>query len=173
MNKAQIFSMDAFLSILGITIILGLVTSQFSVMYDQYSENHFERLDSIASDMANIAVSNIMAKQVNGVKRTSVIEAGKLTEFVSFLGTTLGDDYGGFVKLEGNQRKTVNGGCESTQMQAIEKRLVLVSGNVGWLQVGICYTQTETAASSSVVIEENVDEEPQEGEAPPVLPEDE
>ena len=148
MNKAQIFSLDAFLSILGITIILGLVTSQFSIMYDQYSENHFERLDSIASDMTNIAVSNIMAKQVNGVKRTAILEAGKLTEFVSFLGTNLGDDYSGFVKLEGNQRKTVNGGCESTQMQAIEKRLVYVSGQVGWIQVGICYTQPESVENA-------------------------
>jgi len=142
-NKGQIFSMDALLSILGVTIILGLVTTQFSILYDQYQENVFEKLDSIASDMANIGTSNYMAHPFpDGIKKPGVIDSGKLTEFRTFLEQTYGKDYSGKVELLGS-RELINDGCSKQKNYAIEQRLVMDFGSkqVGWLRIGVCYSE--------------------------------
>ena len=140
MKKGQLFSLDAFLSILGVTVMLGLVTAQFTILFDQYNENVFERLEMIASDMNNIAVSNIMVSNLVGGPKTAVVDRGKLTEFGAFMEDTLGEEYNAEIRAFGTEKK-VNGGCADAEIKASNRRLIMDynSKQVSWLETMVCY----------------------------------
>ncbi len=60
--KGQIFTLDMLLALAAVTAVLGYTTMQFENVYSQSHNLEYQKMQTLADDIAQLAVKNLLAK---------------------------------------------------------------------------------------------------------------
>ena len=137
MEKGQLFSLDAFLALLAVTLAIGLLVSHTEALYTTSSIE----LKTIASDWSQIAVKKTLV--VNPLQSNN-LDSNKLQSVLRpELNTVFGSDYNYEVDLYQGTTTLVGSissvkKCLTANEVSIIKRPAMVDGLSGYLLMKVC-----------------------------------
>ena len=136
--KGQIFTLDAFLSVLLFTVMLGMFAMQFEqVQYRAENLNYIE-LQTLANDWSQIAVKNTLVKD----NYTGEIgaDSAHLDVLSAQMNGSIRPPFYYEVTITGSTPVTIKSSIDCTGMSnvAVTRRIVTVDGTQQNLTVKIC-----------------------------------
>ncbi len=131
--KAQLFSLDALLALLFVTIAILLVSIQFEHYYQSANDLQSEEIQLLASDYSQIAVKRILA-----VSEPNVVSEAKMNDLKTFLDNNLPADYSYEASLLSTSINRSS--CNSKNFISIENRSVVDSNTLtqAWFVLKVC-----------------------------------
>jgi hypothetical protein len=143
--KGQLFTADVLASLLIVTIIVAFTTWEFEQVYSRSSDVQYDKLNSLASDIGQMAAKNILANRSGTVIRANWIEPGRWALLRGNMSEMLLPPLGYEASVSGGfsgSAITGNGGCPSTKANiAVARRLVYfrgASGEMPTLTIKVC-----------------------------------
>jgi len=141
--KGQLFTMDVLASVLIVTIIVAFTTWEFEQVYSRASDTQYEKLNSLASDIAQMAVKNILANRSRGTIRANWIEPGRWDLLKGNMSEMISPPYSYYAMVSSRSDLTITGygGCDAKANVAVARRLVYfrgASGEIPVLTVKVC-----------------------------------
>lgn len=130
--KGQLFISDILVSILILTIVVAFVTWQFDLIYSSAPDAEYEKLDSMAKDISQMAVKKIVVdKSPNWVldNRWDYLRAN--------MSSMIKPPYGYEATLS-TLSIIGNGGCASKSNIAVSRRLVYYNKASAEFTVKVC-----------------------------------
>ena len=135
MKKAQIFTLDAFLALLAVTIILGYLTWETEEAYKIGGLGEQQKLERIADDWAHIAVKNLLLTADN---KPNLIKTPTSSDSLSTqMQNAIKDPYAYELLLPGTTIAG-NGGCAGKANIAAADRIVYHGSSAEVLTVKVC-----------------------------------
>ncbi len=132
-SKGQIFTLDAFLSFLLVTVAVGLIATQTSQILNMPSNE----IQQLSSDFAQIAVKRTLAvNEPNNLSSSKMPELGNLMNSI-FQGTA----YEYEAELYNSTDTLVikkNQGCSSFKKVAVTQKPAIVDNQEGYFKMKIC-----------------------------------
>lgn len=131
-SKGQIFTLDAFLALLLVTISLGLIVAQIESIKNQPSSD----LQTLSSDFAQVALKRtLVVNQPNNLSSSKLNDLKSLMDNI-FIGTA----YEYQVELYNGTTSTIekSTGCDSMKDVSIAKEPAVVDNQSGYLKIEIC-----------------------------------
>jgi len=141
--KAQLFSLDALLALVFVTVAVMLLTTQFEHYYKTVNEKKFEENNLLASDLSQVAVKRVLAVagEYTSVK-PNVIKPDKMNDLNISLNSTLPIDYSYEASLSGDSiSSTINrGSCSGKNFVSISNRSVIIynDNSLAWFVMKVC-----------------------------------
>ena len=134
-SKGQIFTLDAFLALLIVTIAIGLIITQFESMQNSPQNN----LQILSSDFAQILTKRTLIVEEPNNLTTSQAKLNEAKQLMNnvFLNT----NYEYEIEIYNSTDKTTISktiGCSSYKDVAITKVPAIVDNQEGYLEVKIC-----------------------------------
>lgn len=134
MKKGQIFTLDVFLALLAVTVILGYMAWQLEEVYSQSYGVEFTKVQSMSNDWSQIAVKNLLAK---GDKPNDV-NLAKLDDLETEMDEVIVFPYYYEVLMPGSGVLINQGVCDGKSNIAVSRRLVMVDKVLDELIVKVC-----------------------------------
>ena len=134
-SKGQIFTLDAFLALLIVTIAVGLIITQFESLQNSTQNN----LQALSSDFAQILTKRtLIVKEPNNLT-TSQAKLGEAKQLMDNVFSNTNYEY----EIEiynSTDKTTINKtiGCNSFKDVAITKAPAIVDNQEGYLEVKMC-----------------------------------
>ena len=131
--KGQLFIADILASLLIVTVIVAYTTWELEQVYSRASDVQYEKLNTLANDIAQMAVKNILASRTSGnVILANSITVSRWDLLKGNMSQMILTPYGYEANVSGGFSQpliTGNGGCPSTRTNiAVARRLVYFSG---------------------------------------------
>ena len=143
--KGQLFTMDILASVLVVTIIVAFTTWEFEQVYSRSSDVQYEKMSSLANDIAQMAVKNILASRSGGTIRANWVDTARWDLLKGNMSEMVPQPYGYEASINRGFSQpliTGNGGCPSTKTNiAAAQRLVYfsgVNGEIPTLTIKVC-----------------------------------
>jgi len=141
--KGQLFIADVLASLLIVTIIVAYTTWELEQIYNRTPDAEYEKLNSLANDIAQMAVKNILANRTGGLIRPNWIEPNRWNLLKGNMSEMVPSPYGYEASVSGTTLSiSGSGGCPSTKSNiAVARRLVYyngASGEIPVLTVKVC-----------------------------------
>lgn len=131
--RGQIFTLDALLSVLIATAIIGLVTMQLGMIYNHSSDiNYFEK-QALADDWSQIAVKNILLAN----DYSPNIDSAKIPLLSSNMSNAIGTKFSYAIISTAGSSINPNV-CDGKNNTAVSKRNVIFISGLGTITVKIC-----------------------------------
>jgi hypothetical protein len=127
-------------SVLILTVIIGFATWELEQVYSRAPDAEYAKVYSLAGDIGQIAVKNLLANRSNSGIMPNVVNASKWPELGTFMGGMILPPYAYEANLSnsGLTKITGNGGCDSKQNVASARRIVYIDNAVGVLLIKVC-----------------------------------
>jgi len=139
--KGQLFTMDVLASVLIVTIIVAFTTWEFEQIYSRSSDVQYEKISSLANDIAQMAAKNILANRSDGKVLPNWVDParwGLLTGNMSqMIPLTSPYAYSANI-IHSGLSATGNGGCGSRSNVAVSRRIVYINGAAEELNIKVC-----------------------------------
>ncbi len=132
--KGQLFIADVLASLLIVTVIVAYTTWEFEQVYTRAADVEYEKLNSLANDIAQMAVKNILANRSRGVINANWIESARWSLLSGNMSEMILPPYGYEASVTGSTLLPISGsgGCPSTKANiAVARRLVYFRGATG------------------------------------------
>jgi len=130
--KGQLFIADVLASLLVVTVIVAYTTWELEQVYSRASDVEYEKLNSLASDIAQMAVKNILASRSGTTIRANWIDGSKWNLLNSTMREMILPPYGYEANVTGLPLLNItsaSGGCPSTKANiAVARRIVYIQG---------------------------------------------
>jgi hypothetical protein len=140
--KGQLFISDVLVSLLIVTAIVAFTTWQLDQFYMRASDIEYNQISSVASDMSQLAVKNILANVSDGKTQPNVIDPAKWAMLENNMSEMIKQPYAyeADIPAAGLSLVSSNGGCDSKQNVAISRRIVYLGDIMGidTLTVKVC-----------------------------------
>lgn len=134
-TKGQIFTLDMLAALIGITLIFGVMMQYQTEIKNTQSSQLNKEMRTIASDAAQIAVKNTLAK--NG--KANSIDSAKQGELQNLMNELVPSQYDYEVKMDKGTVNINTGVCSGKERVANSKRIVQNdAGNLDSFTVVIC-----------------------------------
>jgi|GEM_PF-6041290 len=131
-TRGQIFTLDAFLALLIVTIALGLIVTQLESLKTTSSNE----LQTLSSDFAQIAVKRTLA--VNEPNNLSSLKLNDLKTLMDNVFTGTNYEYEAEVYNGTISMIQKGAGCSSFNKTSITQKPAIVDGQEGYLKIKIC-----------------------------------
>jgi len=134
MKKGQIFTLDVFLALLAVTVILGYMAWQLEEVYSQSYGVEFTKVQSMSNDWSQIAAKNLLAKG----DKPNDINLAKLDDLETEMDEVIVFPYYYEVLMLGSGVLINQGACDGKSNIAVSRRLVIVNKVLDELVVKVC-----------------------------------
>jgi len=134
MKKGQIFTLDVFLALLAVTVILGYMAWQLEEVYSQSYGVEFTKVQSMSNDWSQIAAKNLLAKG----DKPNDINLAKLDDLETEMDEVIVFPYYYEVLMLGSGVLINQGACDGKSNIAVSRRLVMVDKVLDELVVKVC-----------------------------------
>lgn len=134
MRKGQIFTLDVFLALVAVTVILGYMAWQLEEIYSQSYGVEFTKVQSMSNDWSQIAVKNLLAKG----NKPNDINLAKLNDLETEMDEVITSPYFYEVLLLDDGTIINQGACDGKSNIAVSRRLVMVNNVLDELVVKVC-----------------------------------
>lgn len=139
--RGQLFISDVLVSALIITIIVGFTVWEAEQVYNAAPDIQQDKINSLANDIAQMAVKNILANRSEGRVLPNWVDParwGLLTGNMSqMIPLTSPYAYSATITHSGLSA-TGNGGCGSRSNVAVSRRIVYINGAAEELNIKVC-----------------------------------
>ena len=136
--KGQLFTADILASVLILTIIVAFTTWELEQVYSRSSDIQYEKVYSLANDISQIAVKNILANRSNGVALANWIDASRWGLLKGNMSQMIPPPYGYEASIAVSpsalapQNISSSTGCDATKANvAVVRRIVYMAGATG------------------------------------------
>jgi len=132
--KGQLFIADILASLLIVTVIVAYTTWELEQVYSRASDVQYEKLNTLANDIAQMAVKNILASRSGAVIRANWVDTARWDLLKGNMSQMILPPYGYEANITGSTLLPISGsgGCPSTKANiAVARRLVYFSGATG------------------------------------------
>jgi len=143
--KGQLFTTDVLASVLIVTIIIAFTTWEFEQVYNRASDIQFEKLNSLATDIAQMAVKNLLAtRTANGVILANSVNESRWNLLKAKMNELIIPPVAYEAVLNGPTPDTTfseigNGGCSYAKTNAaVARRIVYYYGAARELSIKVC-----------------------------------
>jgi len=143
--KGQLFTTDVLASVLIVTIIIAFTTWELEQVYNRASDIQFEKLNSLATDIAQMAVKNILANRtMNGTILANSINESRWDLLTAKMDALIIPPVAYEAVLNGPTVDTTlseigNGGCSYAKTNAaVARRVVYYYGGARELSIKVC-----------------------------------
>jgi hypothetical protein len=128
--KGQMFSLDALLALVAVTVVLGYITIQFENVYSQSHDLEYQKLQSLADDISQITAK---ASQTGNLQdNPNVVDDGSLNRIEKVFDIS---PYFYEIILSGSSSASLNeGACSGKSNIAVSRRVI----TTGTLTVKVC-----------------------------------
>ncbi len=138
--KGQLFTMDVLASVLIVTIIVAFTTWEFEQVYSRAPDVQYEKLNSLAGDIAQMAVKNILVyNNASVLKSANFVNESRWSLLTGNMSEMIVPPTAYEAKIIGTSLDTLgNGGCSSKTSVAVARRIVYDSGVARELNIEVC-----------------------------------
>jgi len=140
--RGQLFTADILASVLVVTIIVAFTTWELEQVYTRASDVEYEKLNSLASDISQMAVKNILANRSGGVIRANWVETARWNLLKGNMSEMVPPPYGYEASITVSpaslapQKISSSTGCDATKANiAVARRIVYITGATGYFPV--------------------------------------
>ena len=137
--KGQLFMADVLASLLIITVLVAFTTWELDQSYNRASDLEFEKINSIASDVAQMAVKNILANRSSNTTLPNWINSSRWSLLTGNMSQMILPPYAYEASIAHSTLSVVgNGGCAARPNTASVRRIVYIDGTVQLFSVKVC-----------------------------------
>ena len=135
--KGQLFIADVLASLLIVTVIVAYTTWELEQVYSRASDVQYEKLNTLANDIAQMAVKNILANRSGGVIRANWVDTARWNLLRGNMSEMIPSPYGYEASITGSPSSILppkissSGGCGAKKNIAVARRLVYIRGATG------------------------------------------
>ena len=136
--KGQLFTMDVLASVLIVTIIVAFTTWEFEQVYIRSSDVQYEKIYSLANDISQMAVKNILANRSGGTIRANWVDTARWDLLKGNMSQMVPSPYGYEASIAVSPSSLAPlkisslTGCDATKANiAVARRIIYISGATG------------------------------------------
>ena len=125
--RGQLFISDVLVSILILTIIVAFTTWEAEQVYTRAADMQYDKMNSLANDMAQLAVKSILADRISGKVLPNWVNRTRWNLLQRNLSQMIQPPYAYYINIsDGPMAASGNGGCDYKSSVVVVKRIVYV-----------------------------------------------
>lgn len=137
--KGQLFISDVLVSILVLTIIVTFTTWEAEQVYNRAADINYEKMNTIANDIAQMAVKSILANHTQDKVLPNWIDPARWNLLQNNMSRMVVPPYSFKATISNSGLSaTGNGGCDFRSSVAVVKRVVYFNGAAETFEVRVC-----------------------------------
>lgn len=125
--RGQLFISDVLVSIIVLTIIIAFTTWEAEQVYTRAADMQYDKMNSLANDMAQLAVKSILANRTSTKILPNWVDRDRWSMLQRNMSQMIKPPYAYYVNIsDGSMAASGNGGCDTKSSVVVVKRIVYI-----------------------------------------------